>query len=81
MILKYLLCIEWITEVLFYLRGRNSNQLVDPGRWRVHMTDEIQTGLGDCLSEMLQEGLKYVVLDKIIASFVSVSFGPRKKII
>lgn len=42
------------------------------------MTDEIQTGLGDCLSEMLQEGLKYVVLDKIIASFVSVSCGPEK---
>ena len=37
------------------------------------MTDDIQTGLGDCLSEMLQEGLKYVVLDKIIASLVSVS--------
>lgn len=44
------------------------------------MTDEIQTGLGDCLSEMLQEGLKYVVLDKIIDSLVSVSFGPRKKL-
>lgn len=37
------------------------------------MTDDIQTGLGDCLSEMLQEGLKYVVLDKITASLVSVS--------
>lgn len=44
------------------------------------MTDDIQTGLGDCLSEMLQEGLKYVVLDKIIASLVSVSFGPREKL-
>ena len=44
------------------------------------MTDDIQTGLGDCLSEMLQEGLKYVVLDKIIASLVSVSFSPREKL-